>query len=118
MMNMRGNFITIEGVEGVGKSTVINSIKEYFQDNALDVIYTREPGGTTASEEIRNLLLHNTAFQFSAETELMLMFASRVENTQEIILPALTQGKIVVSDGILMQAMHTKVVVERFHFIK
>jgi len=94
----RGKFITIDGVEGAGKSTQIEFICEYLKAKGVDVILTREPGGTDIGEKIRTLLLSNSTGKMHADTELMLMFAARNEHIQNKIMPALKQGNWVLSD--------------------
>lgn len=95
----QGKFITIEGIEGAGKSTILDYMQGYFADLKIDAIFTREPGGTEIGEEIRNVLLHTVAKEvMQPETELLLMFAARVQHIHHVILPALTSGKWVVSD--------------------
>src|SRR5690349_8750284 len=94
-----GKFITIEGVEGAGKSTALNYIQAYLANAHIKFLMTREPGGTNISEEIRNLLLHHqNAEPMNALTELLLMFAGRAQHVQQIILPNLQQGNWVISD--------------------
>ncbi len=94
-----GKFITIEGSEGAGKSTALRFIQEYFANKAIEVVYTREPGGTPLAEEIRQVLLspHHTE-KMSSITELLLMFASRAQHIHQLIQPALQAGKWVISD--------------------
>ena len=94
----RGYFITIEGIEGVGKSTAIHFLQRYFAKRGELVTFTREPGGTPNAEAIRSLLLGDTLQLPHPDTELLLMFASRVEHVRQLILPALQSGKTVVSD--------------------
>lgn len=88
-----GFFITLEGVEGAGKTTQIHLLAEALGEN---VIVTREPGGTQISEQIREIFL--TAAEISAQTELMLIAASRAQHVSELILPALKDGKTVICD--------------------
>ncbi|SFV67800.1 Thymidylate kinase [hydrothermal vent metagenome] len=90
-------FITIDGVEGTGKSTQIALLTDYLKRKEIDFILTREPGGTILGEEIREVLL-NTQAKVDKETELLLMFAARNQHIQEKIKPALAQGKWVISD--------------------
>lgn len=92
-MKHNGFFITLEGVEGAGKTTQINRLAEALGEN---VIVTREPGGTQISEQIRDIFL--TASEISAQTELMLIAASRAQHVSELILPALEDGKTVICD--------------------
>ncbi len=94
---MRGRLISIEGGEGAGKSTVIAAIVETLAAHGHDVVATREPGGTRVGEAIRTLLL-DPGHSLAAETELLLMFASRAQLVREVILPALERGASVVSD--------------------
>ena len=89
-MNIKSKFITLEGVDGAGKSTHINFIKKYFIDKNLNYFFTREPGGTVLGEKLREILLHD---QMKAETESLLMFAARNEHVYEIIKPNLNQLK-------------------------
>ncbi len=94
----RGQFITIEGGEGVGKSTNIACIESFLQQQAIAYIKTREPGGTPLAEELRQLLLSPREETVSEKTELLLMFAARAQHLQQVILPALQQGLWVVCD--------------------
>jgi len=95
---MLGQFITLEGTEGAGKSTNLTFIKEWLAEKGIDLIVTREPGGTEIGEAIREILLNKAYTAMQAETELLLMFAARAQHLQEKILPALEQGKWVISD--------------------
>lgn len=92
----KGKFITIDGIEGLGKSTQINFISQYLKTKNINVILTREPGGTELGERIRALLL-NPDSKMHPDTELMLMFAARNEHIYKII-PILEQGNWVLSD--------------------
>jgi dTMP kinase len=94
----RGRFITIEGVEGVGKSTNIAFIQSLLNARNIDSITTREPGGTGLGELIRNVLLDKSQHQMSAMTELLLMFAARTQHIEQTIEPALAIGKWVICD--------------------
>ncbi|ENW03635.1 dTMP kinase [Acinetobacter beijerinckii] len=92
-------FISFEGTEGVGKTTLIRKIHQYFEQQSKEVVLTREPGGTPLAEQIRSLLLAvNHEEQMSHDTELLLIYAARAQHLQQVILPALTAGKIVLSD--------------------
>lgn len=92
-------FISFEGTEGVGKTTLIRKIHQYFEQQGKEVVLTREPGGTPLAEQIRSLLLAvNHEEQMSHDTELLLIYAARAQHLQQVILPALEVGKIVLSD--------------------
>lgn len=95
---MKGQFITLEGTEGGGKSTNLLFIKELLASKGLEVIVTREPGGTEIGEAIRGILLNNDFSEMCSDTELLLMFAARAQHIQEKIQPALAEGKWVISD--------------------
>lgn len=95
---MNGKLITLEGGEGAGKSTVLDAVRELLAQRGLDVVVTREPGGTLASEAIRTLLLDPQLRGMSAESELLLMFAARAQLVREVIQPALAAGRWVLSD--------------------
>jgi len=95
----RGLFITLEGVEGAGKSTNLTFIEQWLQRAGEQVVVTREPGGTKLGEHVRNLLLdpeHELAIH--PEAELLLMFAARAQHLHQVILPALGSGKTVLCD--------------------
>ncbi len=92
---MTGKFITLEGMDGAGKSTHIPNIIAALQANGHEVVSTREPGGTALGERLRELLLHEP---MHAETETLLMFAARREHIARIISPALNRGAYVLSD--------------------
>lgn len=94
----KGKFITIEGVEGVGKSSAMQCLQQYLQAHDVAAVFTREPGGTEIAEAIRQTLLQPHSEIMSPDTELLLMFASRAQHLASVILPALTQNKVVISD--------------------
>lgn len=94
----QGKLITLEGAEGVGKSTNLLFIQEYLQNQKLPVIVTREPGGTVVAEIIRNILLDKNQESLSERTELLLMFAARAQHIKHVILPALEKGHWVLCD--------------------
>lgn len=94
----KGLFITVEGAEGVGKSTNIAFIRDALESKGLEVIVTREPGGTEMAEEIREVLLRNRDENVAENAELLLMFAARAQHIESLIKPALLQGKWVISD--------------------
>lgn len=93
-----GKFLTIEGIEGVGKSTAVKYIETYASEMGREVVVTREPGGSEIAEQIRKVLLTTHEEKMSADTELLLMFASRAQHIASLVRPALQQGKWVVSD--------------------
>jgi dTMP kinase len=95
---MKGIFITFEGIDGCGKSTQCELLKEYLKDNGRDLIFVREPGGTVIGERIREILLDKKNTQMTARTELLLFEAARAQITDEVIRPALEEGKIVICD--------------------
>ena len=97
-MKNKGYFISFEGIDGSGKSTQIQKLAEFLKTLDLDVVITREPGGSKGGEEIRNLLLQGNVDRWSAETEILLFTAARRDHLERIILPALEEGKIVICD--------------------
>lgn len=94
----KGKFITLEGVEGVGKSTNIFFMNEHLLAAGIEVVSTREPGGTGIAEKIRELLLSHDEESLCNDTELLLMFAARAQHIEQVIKPALDAGKWVVCD--------------------
>lgn len=93
----RSRFITLEGIDGAGKSTHLEWLRAYLQGRGINVIVTREPGGTRLGEQLRSLLLDNQQIMHP-DTEALLMFAGRREHLDKIILPALERGDWVISD--------------------
>jgi thymidylate kinase len=91
-------FITFEGGEGAGKTTLIEKIYEWLQRRSLPVLKTRAPGGTKAGEVIRAMLLNGQDLSLAKRTELFLFLADRAQHVEEVIVPALAQGKIVLCD--------------------
>jgi dTMP kinase len=91
----RGKFITLEGIDGAGKSTHVGSVAEFLRGKGKQVVVTREPGGTPLGERLRGVLLSQA---MDIETETLLMFAARREHIARVIAPALAQGRWVVSD--------------------
>lgn len=96
-MNKRAYFIAIEGIEGVGKTTLAKRIAQYFDECGKQSLCTREPGGTPIAEQIRTLLKDPTQ-QIDPKTELLMMFASRSHHIESVIKPALESGVTVISD--------------------
>lgn len=94
---MKPRFITLDGIDGAGKSTNLAVMKAWFEKHKLPVLFTREPGGSPAGEALREILL-NPATQVSLRTETLLMFAARQQHLETVILPALKNGTHVVSD--------------------
>ena len=94
-MTIKGKFITLEGVDGAGKSTHIDEVISFLESQNISVKRTREPGGTKLGEKLRELLLHD---EMDPETETLLMFAARRQHIAEIIKPNLDEGIFVVSD--------------------
>jgi dTMP kinase len=94
-MNRRGKFITVEGIDGAGKSTHIGFVTQFLESRGKTVVSSREPGGTTLGEKLRDLLLHE---KMHLETEALLMFASRREHMAQVIEPALERGDWMLSD--------------------
>lgn len=92
-----GKFITLEGIDGAGKSTHLAWLENFLRGKGLTVVVTREPGGTPLGEKLRALLLDNSQ-AMHAETEALLMFAARREHLDKVILPALARGDWVISD--------------------
>jgi dTMP kinase len=94
-MSNLGKFITLEGVDGAGKTTHIEFIKNYLSELNINYVMTREPGGTALGEKLRDILLHD---EMNPQTETMLMFAARNEHIDKIIRPNLIKGAVVISD--------------------
>lgn len=95
---MRGRFITLEGGEGAGKTSNLEHIRRRLEEAGQAVVLTREPGGTPLGEQIRTLLLDHRQAAMAGDTELLLMFAARAQHLDELIRPALTEGKWVLCD--------------------
>ncbi len=97
-LQTEARFITLEGGEGAGKSTVLSALRAFLSARGEEVVSTREPGGTPLAEQIRALLLDPHHEPPAVETELLLMFAARAQHVREVILPALRRGAWVISD--------------------
>lgn len=95
---MQGQFITVEGIEGAGKSSLVAALTDNLQARGLPLVVTREPGGTEIAERIRAILLADGEETMAPDTELLLLYAARAQHLQQVILPALTQGTWVVCD--------------------
>ncbi|HLS35654.1 MAG TPA: dTMP kinase [Bacillota bacterium] len=95
---MSGLFITLEGGDGAGKTSIIPSIKKKLEQRGYDVVTTREPGGSVIAEKIRNIILDPEHIEMDARTEALLYAAARRQHLVEIVLPALEKGKVVLCD--------------------
>ena len=100
-MSRRGRFISLEGGEGVGKSTQVRALAEALRGRGLDVVTTREPGGSEGAEKIRELLLRGDEERWSVRTEALLFAAARADHVEKTIQPAITRGQWVLSDRFL-----------------
>lgn len=97
-MAERGRFITLEGIDGAGKSTSMEAACRHLREHGLEVIETREPGGTALGEALRELLLRRRDLRVDAEAEVLVIFAARAQHLAEVIRPALGEGRWVVCD--------------------
>lgn len=97
----RGRFITLEGIEGVGKSTQAALLSDWLEERGIALVRSREPGGTPAAEAIRDLLKRSPVDSISAETELLLIFAARASHAEYLLRPALASGRWVLCDRYL-----------------
>ncbi len=95
---MSGKFITLEGIDGSGKTTQGIFLKNKLEELGQDVLFTREPGGAKGAEEIRNLLVQGEKDRWSNITEILLFFASRRHHLEKVLLPAINMGKVVICD--------------------
>ena len=98
MAKRKGIFVTLEGVEGGGKSTQSKLLYTKLQEESIDCIITREPGGSEGAEAIRNLLISGSVNRWDGVTELLLMFAARRDHVEKTVKPALAEGKVVICD--------------------
>lgn len=94
----RGLFITFEGTDGTGKSTQIEFAREYFESRGFNVLMSREPGGTSISEKLRDILLDKANGEMSPVTEMMIYAASRAQLVSEVIIPAVNDGTVIICD--------------------
>ncbi|MCD8306618.1 MAG: dTMP kinase [Clostridia bacterium] len=96
---MKGKFVSLEGCEGSGKSTQTRLLSAYLEEQGTDFLFTREPGGSTISEDIRRIILNGQyAEKMSPECEALLYAASRIQHLKQVIIPALEAGKLVLCD--------------------
>ena len=98
MTKQIGCFISLEGVEGVGKSTAMTWVEQYLRQHGIDLVVTREPGGTGIAERIRDVLLQSYDEPMAIDTEVLLMYASRAQNISQVIAPALARQQWVLAD--------------------
>lgn len=94
----KGLFITAEGMDGSGKTTQIRLMEEYIKKKGLEVVLTREPGGTAISEKIRSIILDPENTEMADVTEMMLYAASRAQHVEELIKPSVDEGKVIICD--------------------
>ncbi len=102
---MSGLFISLEGPDGSGKSTIMKLLGEYLEKRGIDFIETREPGGTAIGEAIRDIILDNENTKMSYETEALLYAASRSQHVNEKIRPALNENKLVICDRFVLSSL-------------
>lgn len=95
---MKGLFITIEGGDGSGKTTQIDLLMKYFDQEGFDVLLTREPGGTVISEKLREIILDKEHMEMADMTEALLYAAARAQHVHEFIIPNINKGKVVICD--------------------
>ena len=95
---MKGRLISLEGGEGAGKSTLLSGLRAHFERSGMDVLHTREPGGTPVGEAVRALVLDPAHRSMAVETELLLIFAARAQLMREVLQPALAAGRWVLCD--------------------
>ncbi len=117
---MTGVFITFEGTEGSGKTSVIKAVEKYLKEKNYDVLVTREPGGIKISEQIRNVILDKENVEMDPITEALLFAASRRQHLAEKIFPAVAMGKIVLCDryldsSLVYQGIARKIGLERVY---
>ncbi len=98
MAQGRGRFISFEGLDGTGKSTQLNLLSDFLRQHGVEAVSTREPGGTLIGERVRSILLDSRTAGLSPLAEMGLMFADRAQHVEQVILPALRQGKFVLCD--------------------
>ena len=97
-LKRRGIFITLEGIDGTGKSTQVRLLAKHLRGRGYRVVATREPGGTRVGEQVRGILLASRTGKLAPLAELALMYAARAQHLERVVLPALARGKVVVSD--------------------
>lgn len=105
MTKLRGLFITIEGPDGAGKSTQVKLLGAYYQQRGYQVVFTREPGGTEISEQIRRVLLNPDNHAMTVNTEILLYAAARAQHVDQVVNPGLEQGHVVICDRFVDSTM-------------
>ena len=96
---MQGKFIVIEGLEGAGKSTAMQTVVDTLKSLGVnDIVFTREPGGTPLAEKLRHLIKYETEEPVTDKAELLMLYAARIQLVENVIKPALAEGKIVLGD--------------------
>lgn len=105
MIEVKGIFITLEGPDGSGKSTITKLLSEYLKEKGHDVLTTREPGGTKISEDIRKIILDSRNTSMSDTTEALLYAASRAQHVSQKISPAINEGKIIICDRFVLSSL-------------
>ena len=118
MTRSRGLFITVEGGEGVGKSTNIDFLEKHLEGQGVELVLTREPGGTPLAENIRNLLLQVDTEPVDQMTELLLIFAARAQHLKHVIEPAPASGKWVCAIVLQMPLMPIKAAADKSSLVK
>lgn len=102
---MKGLFITLEGPDGSGKSTIVKLLADYLKEKGYDVVTTREPGGTKISEDIRNIILDTNNTNMSYVTEALLYAASRAQHVSQKIRPAIESGKVIICERFVLSSL-------------
>lgn len=102
---MKGLFITLEGPDGSGKSTIARFLADHLKDKGYDVVTTREPGGTKISEDIRDIILDNNNTNMSYVTEALLYAASRAQHVSQKIRPAIESGKVIICERFVLSSL-------------
>ncbi|MDQ0856833.1 dTMP kinase [Bacillus sp. V2I10] len=95
---MKGIFITFEGPDGAGKTTILNMLSEEFREKGIEAVFTREPGGIRIAEQIREVILNKENTEMDSRTEALLYAAARRQHIVEKVIPALNEGKLIICD--------------------
>lgn len=102
---MRGLFVTLEGPDGSGKTTILERVDNRLRENGIEAVLTREPGGTPIAEKIRTVILDNANEGMGSRCEALLYAASRAEHTEKLILPAIERGELVLCDRYVLSSL-------------